>query len=66
MLSGIEVLCHNSIRIAKDKIIYIDPYKINREYKYIMYINVLMAMMMTAKGAEIKAKQLERQKWPHI
>ncbi len=33
MLSGIEVLCHNSIRIAKDKIIYIDPYKINKEYK---------------------------------
>lgn len=33
MLSGIEVLCHNSIRIAKDKIIYIDPYKINKEYE---------------------------------
>lgn len=33
MLSGIEVLCHNSIRIAKDKIIYVDPYKINKEYK---------------------------------
>ena len=33
MLSGIELLCHNSIRIAKDKIIYVDPYKIKEEYK---------------------------------
>ena len=32
MLSGIEVLCHNSIRIAKDKIIYVDPFKVNKEY----------------------------------
>ena len=32
MLSGIEVLCHSSIRIAKDKIIYIDPFKITNEY----------------------------------
>lgn len=32
MLSGIEVLCHSSIRIAKEKIIYVDPYKINTNY----------------------------------
>lgn len=32
MLSGIEVLCHSSIRIAKDKIIYVDPFKITKEY----------------------------------
>lgn len=33
MLSGIDVLCHNSIRIAKDKIIYIDPFRIKKDYK---------------------------------
>lgn len=31
MLEKIEVLCHSSIKIAKDKIIYIDPYKIKEE-----------------------------------
>lgn len=32
MLDGIEVLNHSSIRIAKDKVIYIDPFKIDKEY----------------------------------
>ena len=32
MLSGIEVLCHSSIRIQKDIIIYIDPFKITKDY----------------------------------
>ncbi len=32
MLSGINVLCHSSIRIAKDKVIYIDPFKVTKEY----------------------------------
>ncbi len=32
MLSGIEVLCHSSIRFAKEKIIYIDPFKITEDY----------------------------------
>ena len=32
MLEGIDVLCHSSIRINKDKIIYIDPFKINKNY----------------------------------
>ena len=32
MLENIEVLYHSSIRINKDKIIYIDPFKINKNY----------------------------------
>ena len=32
MLENIEVLYHSSIRIEKEKIIYIDPYKINKNY----------------------------------
>ena len=28
----VEVLCHNSIKITENVIIYIDPYKINKEY----------------------------------
>lgn len=31
MLSGIEVLCHSSIRINKHLIMYIDPYQIKNE-----------------------------------
>ena len=31
MLENIEVLCHSSIKITKEKIIYIDPYKIKEE-----------------------------------
>lgn len=31
MLTGIEVLCHSSIKISKNHIIYIDPYKIKDE-----------------------------------
>lgn len=31
MLSGIEVLCHSSIRIHKHLVMYIDPYKIIQE-----------------------------------
>ena len=32
MLENIEVLYHSSIRINKEKIIYIDPFKINKNY----------------------------------
>lgn len=32
MLENVQLLTHSSIRIAKDKIIYIDPYKIDKEY----------------------------------
>ena len=32
MLENIEVLCHSSIRINKETIIYIDPFKINQIY----------------------------------
>lgn len=32
MLSNIEVLCHSSIRINKEKTIYIDPFKISENY----------------------------------
>lgn len=31
MLKNIEVLCHSSIKIKKDKIIYIDPFKIDKQ-----------------------------------
>lgn len=32
MLENIEVLCHSSIRINKGKMIYIDPFKIDKNY----------------------------------
>lgn len=32
MLTGIEVLCHSSIKINKNHIIYVDPYKIDTEF----------------------------------
>lgn len=32
MLDNIEVLCHSSIRLNKEKIIYIDPFKIDVNY----------------------------------
>lgn len=32
MLENIQVLCHSSIRISKEKIIYIDPFKIDKNY----------------------------------
>lgn len=32
MLENIEVLCHSSIKITRDNIIYIDPFKINKDY----------------------------------
>lgn len=32
MLENIEVLCHSSIRIEKEKTIYIDPFKIEKNY----------------------------------
>lgn len=32
MLENIEVLCHSSIRINKQKVIYIDPFKIDTNY----------------------------------
>ena len=38
MLDGVEVLCHSSIRILKDKIIYIDPFRIKENYNDADYI----------------------------
>lgn len=32
MINNVEVLCHSSIRIAKDKVIYFDPFKIKNNY----------------------------------
>lgn len=32
MLENVKLLMHSSIRIAKDKIIYIDPFKIDKDY----------------------------------
>ena len=32
MLDNIEVLCHSCIKISKNKIIYIDPFKIEKDY----------------------------------
>ncbi len=32
MLEGIEVLLHSSIKISKEKVIYIDPFKIDKNY----------------------------------
>ena len=31
MIEGINVLCHSSIKLTKEKIIHFDPYKINNE-----------------------------------
>ena len=32
MLENIEVLCHSSIKIKKEKVVYIDPFKIDKNY----------------------------------
>ena len=32
MLENVEVLCHSSIKINKEKVIYIDPFKIDKNY----------------------------------
>lgn len=32
MLEDITVLCHSSIKINKEKVIYIDPFKIDQNY----------------------------------
>lgn len=32
MLGNVEVLCHSSIRINREKVIYIDPFKIDKYY----------------------------------
>lgn len=34
----VEVLCHSSIKITEDKIIYIDPFKVNTNYNDADYI----------------------------
>ena len=31
MLKGIEINCHSSIKISKEKIIYVDPFKIKKD-----------------------------------
>ncbi len=33
MLDNVEVFCHSSIKISKDRIVYFDPYNIDKEYK---------------------------------
>ena len=38
ILNGVEVLCHSSIKIKKDVTIYIDPYKIDKEYNDADYV----------------------------
>ena len=38
MLEGIEVLIHSSIKFNKEKIIYIDPFKIDKNYNDADYI----------------------------
>lgn len=38
MKNKIEVLCHSSIRIEGEKIIYIDPFKIQKNYNDADYI----------------------------
>lgn len=38
MLKGIKVLCHSSIKISKEKVIYIDPFRIDKEYNDADYI----------------------------
>lgn len=32
MINDIQVLCHSSIKISKEKVIYIDPFKIDKNY----------------------------------
>ena len=32
MLENIELLCHSSIKIKREKVIYIDPFKIDKNY----------------------------------
>ena len=32
MLDNIEVLCHSSIKMKKEKVIYIDPFKVDKNY----------------------------------
>ncbi len=32
MLEDIQVLCHSSIKISKEKVIYIDPFRIDKNY----------------------------------
>ena len=31
MLKGIEINCHSSIKISKEKTIYVDPFKIEKD-----------------------------------
>ena len=39
-MENIEVLCHSAIRFSENKIIYFDPYKINKNYNDADYIFV--------------------------
>ena len=40
MLDNIEVLYHSSIRINKEKIIYIDPFKIDRNFNFYLFLSI--------------------------
>ena len=37
-LNGVEVFCHSSIKIKRNVTVYIDPYKIEKEYHDADYI----------------------------
>ena len=43
LLEGIDVFCQNSIRIKRDKTIYIDPYKIKEHYTDADYVFITHA-----------------------
>ena len=49
MLENIEVLCHSSIRINKDNVIYIDTFKIDKD------INIIVGQSDFKKGAGNKS-----------
>lgn len=37
MLNNIEVLFHSSIRITENKVIYFDPYNIDKNYMVLIF-----------------------------
>ena len=49
----IDVLCHSSIRIEEDKIIYVDPFKIEQKYNDADYI------LWNGNRPQIKRKKFE-------
>ena len=43
----VEVLCHSSIRIEEGNVIYIDPFKINKDYHDADYIFFTICVICT-------------------